>query len=957
VTFRVPTVRMPRLPSRGRLILAIVAALIVLIVLISVYVSLYTDLLWFRSVGYATIFNRRLTTQLLLFFVFAVAMVLIVGANIVVAYRLRPPFRPMSQEQQQLESLRTALHPYRGWALGVVLLIVGVITGSAAAGRWRTWLLWRNGVHFGIKDPQFHRDVSYYTFTYPIQRFVLGMLFAAVVVSLIAVLLTSYLSGGLRPQTPGPKATPAVRAHISVLLGFFVLFKAIAYWLDRYGLNFSRRGFVDTGASYTDVHAVIPAKTILVVVAVICAGIFFANVRIRNWRLPAIAFGVMVLAAIIIGGVYPLLVQQFSVRPSEADKEAPYISRNITETQIAYNLVPNANVKSTSYTGTPTGDFKALRADKATLPNIRLLDPTELPDTFKQLQGFKSFYAFPQSLDVDRYQVNGQTQEQVVAVRELDQTGLAPGQQSWINQHLVYTHGYGFVSASSDTVQPDGTPVFDESNIPPQGTLAPLTQPDIYFGETSPAFSIVGANPGAPPRELDFPNNSSTGQQNTTYTGDGGVSIGSTWRRLLYALKFKDKNFLFSSGVTSKSRLLYIRSPRDRVAKVAPFLTLDSDPYPAIVGGRIVWIVDGYTTTDGFPYAARTSLSSATNDTLTAGFGTPSGEVNYIRNSVKATVDAYTGAVNLYQWGPRDPVLETWKKAFPGVIKPQSAIPPDLLPHFRYPEDLFNVQRSLLTRYHINDAHAFYAGTDYWKVPDDPTKPGSLAQPPYYLTFARPGQTSPSFQLTTTLLQNNGRNMAAFVMADSDPSSPTYGTLFSLELPSDALVDGPGIVHNNFRAFPAASTEISLLDQHGSQVDEGNLLTLPLGGGFVYVEPLYVRSASGTTSFPKLERVLVDFNGTVSYAPTLAQALDVAFGTSPTTTPPTSTPPPSSSTSPPSAISTLITQLAAAQADAQKALHAGDLSAYATAEKKVSSLIAQLAAANAKSPSPSPTHS
>ena len=965
MTFRVPPVHVPRLHGRARIFAWVAFAVILLIIAVSVYVSLYTDLLWFRSVGYSTVFSRRLTTQVLLFFVFGLLMAAIVAANVIVAYRARPPFRPMSQEQQQLEQLRVAIHPFRVWVLAAVVTLIGLLTGAAAAGRWRTWMLWRNGQSFGIKDPQFGRDVSYYAFTYPMQRFVLGMLFAAVVVSLIAVLVTAYLAGGLRPQTAGPKVTPAVRAHISVLLGFFVLFKAGAYWLDRYGLNFSTRGFVDTGASYTDVHAVIPAKTILVVVAIICAGIFFANVRIRNWRLPAIAFGVMVLSAIVIGGIYPLLVQQFSVRPSEADKEAPYISRNIEQTRAAYGLQPDKNVKTTPYEGTVSGDSKALRADTSTLPNIRLLDPTVLPQTFQQLQGFKSFYGFPDSLDVDRYTLSGKQQEQVDAVRELNIAGLAPAQQSWINQHLVYTHGYGFVSASSNGVnQPDGTPQFTQSDIPPHGSLASSFEPRIYFGETSPAFSIVGAPKGSPQRELDYPNNSGTGQQNFTYQGKGGVSVGSTWRRLMYALKFKDKNFLFSSGVNSDSRVLYIRNPRERVAKVAPFLTLDGDPYPAIADGHVVWIVDGYTTSDGFPYAARTSLSSATNDTLaqTQFNQRPVGQVNYIRNSVKATVDAYDGTVNLYQWGPRDPVLETWMKAFPGVVKKQSEIPASLLPHLRYPEDLFKVQRSLLTKYHITDPHSFYAGTDYWKIPDDPTKQGTTPQPPYYLTLARPGQTSPSFQLTTSLLQNNGRNLAAFVSADSDPSSPTYGTLFTLQLPSNALVPGPGIVHNDFRAFPAASTEISLLDQHGSTVDEGNLLTLPIGGSFVYVEPLYVRSTAAT-SFPTLKRVLVSFNGTVAYAPTLAAALDTAFGAAaPTqaTTPTTPTTPPSSSGGgTPTAISSLIAQLQAAQSDADKALRAGDLAAYAAAEKRVSSLIGQLSAANAasasSSPSPSPS--
>jgi hypothetical protein len=322
-------------------------------------------------------------------------------------------------------------------------------------------------------------------------------------------------------------------------------------------------------------------------------------------------------------------------------------------------------------------------------------------------------------------------------------------------------------------------------------------------------------------------------------------------------------------------------------------------------------------------------------------------------------VDAYDGTVSLYQWGPSDPVLETWMKAFPKIIKPQSAIPAAVLPHLRYPEDLFKVQRSLLTRYHITDPHSFYAGTDYWRIPDDPTKSGTLPQPPFYLTLARPGQTSPSFQLTTSLLQNNGRNLAAFVSADSDPASPTYGKLFTLQLPSNALVPGPGLVHNDFRAFPAASTEISLLDQHGSTVDEGNLLTLPLGGGFVYVEPLYVRSTAAT-SFPTLKRVLVSFNGTVAYEPTLGQALDVAFGTAAGTQPPAQQqqPPPSSTGGGTSGtVAALITQLASAQADAEKALRAGDLSGYADAEKRVSSLIAQLSAASKASPSPSPSSS
>ena len=949
MSFRVQPPHLPRLPARARLIAPVLIAIVLLIVAMTAFVGLYTDLLWYRSVDYSGVFTRRLTTQVLLFVVFGALMAIIVGVNIVIAYRSRPPFRPRSPEQQQLEMISEAIAHFRRWVFVAVLLVVSLFTGAAAAGRWSTFLLWRNGVDFGVKDPQFHRDVSFYAFTYPMLRFLLGMAFAAVIVSLLAVLVVSYLYGSLRPQTPGPKVTAAARAHISVLLGVFVLLKAVAYYLDRFGVNFSTRGFVDTGASYTDVHAVLPAKTILVFVAIICAGLFFANVRIRNWRLPAIAFGLLVAAAVVIGGVFPLLVQQFSVRPSEADKEAPYIARNIQQTRTAYDIQPDGNVETREYAGEPQGDAKDTRKDTATLGNVRLLDPLVLPDTYQQLQGFKSFYSFPPSLDVDRYQVGGREQEQVDAVRELDVSGLQPGQQSWINTHLVYTHGFGFVSAGSNTVGAAGTPVFTQSDIPPQGDLASDFEPRIYFGEQSPSYSVVGAGKGSPPRELDFPNNSGTGQQNTTYTGKGGVGIGSTWRKLLYALHFTDKNLLFSGGVNSASKILYIRNPRDRVAKVAPFLKLDADPYPAIVGQRIVWIVDGYTTTDGFPYAARTSLSEATDDTLNqrrGGARKPAGQVNYIRNSVKATVDAYDGTVTLYQWGTRDPVLETWKKAFPGIIKPTSDMSPELRAHLRYPEDLFKVQRELLTRYHITDPHAFYTGTDYWKVPDDPTSPKSPQppQPPYYLTMALPDQVTPSFQLTSALLQNNGRNLAAFVSVDSDPASSTYGQIRMLRLPSSSLIPGPGQVHNDFRSFPQASQQISLLDQRGSQVTEGNLLTLPLGGSFVYVEPIYVRS-SAATSFPTLQRVLVSWNGTIAYEPTLDQALDVAFGAK-AAAPPAQGGGSGGGTRGVSAqVRTLVAQLEAAQADAQAALRSGDLTAYAKAEKRIATLIAQLNAA------------
>jgi uncharacterized protein len=977
VTFNVPRPQMPPLPSlnrRAKILITVVVAVIVLLILISVFVGQYTDLLWFRSVGHSSVFTRRLVTELLLFFVFGTVMALVVAANVVVAFRTRPPFRPVSQEQEQLERYRRILQPVRGWVLGVIVLLIGLIAGASASRHWQTWLLWRNGTPFHIKDPQFHRDVSYFAFTYPMQRFVLGTLFAMVVVSLLAVLVTAYLYGALRLQTPGPKWTPASRVHISILLGVFLLLKAVAYYLDRYGLAFSGRGIV-TGPSYTDVHAVLPAKTILVFVAIICALLFFANSVTRNWTLPAIGFGLMVLSAIVIGGLYPLLVQHYKVQPSAQDLEAPYIQRNINETQIAYGITPSQVKVTANYPGISTAASAALRSEATQVAQLRVLDPNVVSQTFEQLQQERSYYSFPQTLDVDRYVLPGATQptDVVIGARDINLSGLQPSQRNWINEHLVYTHGYGLVAAQADTANSKGSPSFVEQDLPPTGPLD-ITQPRIYFGENSPQYSIVGAPAdNHNPRELDRPADNAAGQVNNTYTGGGGVSIGSTARQLLYAWKFHDKNILLSSGVNSASRILYVRDPRQRVAKVAPWLTLDGDPYPVVVNGDIEWVVDGYTTTDGFPYSEQESLGSSTRTSLTTGSSSVAAQsnnkINYIRNSVKATVNAYTGQVNVYEWNqvksatnpfPQpDPVLQTWEKAFPGVVQKQTAMPAALVAHLRYPEDLFNIQRTLLAHYHVTEPHAFYGGTQFWNVPNDPTTVAGTAavpQPAYYLSLSPDGSTTtpPVFSLTSPLVSLNRRNLTAFLSVDSQPG-PNYGQFQLLELPDDQVTDGPQQVQNNIESTTAVSTQLTLLRQGGSRVALGNLLTVPIDGGLLYVEPIYVQSA-GAGSFPELREVAAVYNGTVAYQPTLAAALDQVFGlpiTTPGTTPPPSTTPPST-TPPGGTVSpTLAHAIAAAQADevaAQAALRRGDFAAYGVEQKKLAAALAQLATAASTKP-------
>jgi uncharacterized membrane protein (UPF0182 family) len=964
-----PGGRGPRAPigRRGRVIAGTVVGLVIIITLLVVIGNLYTDLLWFRSVDYSHVFTTQLWTKVLLFFVFGIVMALIVGINIVVAFRLRPTFRPQSPEQESLERIRAVSEPFQRWVLAVVLVLIGIAAGSSAAGKWRTWLLWRHGQHFGIKDQQFHKDISYFTFTYPFQRWILGFAFTAVVLSVIAAAVTYYLFGGLRVQTPGEKVTPAARAHLSLLLGLFVLLKAVAYFLDRYGLAFSLRGVVQ-GPSYTDVHAVLPAKTILVVVAIICAGLFFANIAYRRWVLPIVAFGVMVLAAIVIGGVYPAIVQHFSVAPNAADKEAPYISRNIAATRAAYGLPdPDSPDVKQNYAATTTATAGKLARDAASLPGIRLLDPNVVSATYNQLQQIRGFYSFPDVLDIDRYTLASRETDSVVAVRDINLNGLAGDQNNWINRHLVYTHGFGFVGAPTSPVDEDGKPVFFEKNIPPVGPLGQF-EPRIYFGETSPSYSIVGNKPGVN-NELDRPTDvgagSVTGQVNTTYAGKGGVPMGSFMRRVLYAVKFKEKNILLSSRVNSESKILYVRDPRARVAKVAPYLRFDGDPYPAVVDGRILWIVDGYTTTNSFPYSQRTSLGTATEDTNTENSQSvkrqEANKVNYIRNSVKATVDAYDGTVTLYEWDQQqqpDAILKTWEKIFPHTIKPQGDMSPQLVAHVRYPEDLFKVQRQLLTKYHVTDPKAFYSGADFWTVPNDPTTTQQVPQPPYYLTLQVPGQTAPTFQLTSTLNPRKRNNMAAYVSVESDPGA-NYGKFTILQLPRDTQINGVEQVGNNFESFPDASKELSLFRQGGSDVTLGNLLALPVADGFLFVEPVYVK-ARGGTSYPLLKRVFASFGESIAYQPTLQQALDAVFkGSSGVTVgnnPPPSATPTTTQTS--AALQAAIAQLNAAQAAADKALKAGDLAAYAAAEKDVAAAIRAVNAAlkaSTTTPSPSPS--
>ncbi|GHH89485.1 UPF0182 protein [Streptomyces capitiformicae] len=914
------------------------------------FAGFWTDWLWYRSVKYSSVFTTTLWTKIGLFAVFGLLMAASVGFNIWLAHRLRPPLSAMSMEQQSLDRYRMGIAPYKKWLLLGITALVGLIAGASASGQWRTWLMWVNGVPFGEKDPQFGLDVAFYAFDLPWYRFLLGFGFAAAVLSVIAAALTHYLYGGLRVTSPGARATAAATGHLSVLLGIFVALKAVAYWLDRYGLAVKSSDFKATGnwtgLRYVDANAYLPAKTILFCIAVICAVLFFATIWRRTWQLPVIGFGLMVLSAILIGGLYPAIVQKFQVQPNEQAKEAPYVEKNLVATRQAYGI---DGTEVEEYSGTSdTTDKAKLRADADTTASIRMLDPNIVSPTFQQLQQMRNYYAFPTNLDVDRYGgEDGAEQDTVIGLRELNLAGIP--KNNWINDHFRYTHGYGVVAAKGTEATSGGRPVFTESDLPSKGDLGKYQQ-RVYYGEKTTQYSIVGG----PQKEIDYSDDS--GEKTTSYKGNSGVNLSNPVNRAAYAVAFSEPQILYSGAIGDGSRILYNRTPKERVEAVAPWLTIDGDAYPAVVDGKIQWIVDAYTTTNGYPYASRTTLGDTTADSLTADNSqravvAQQNQVNYIRNSVKATVDAYTGQVKLYQWDTQDPVLKTWMKAFPGTVEPKTAISDSLLAHLRYPQDLFKVQRELLTRYHVKDAETFLSGSEVWQVPDDPTNTSGSAVPPYYLSMKLPGQTDQAFSLTTTLTPNGRDNLSAFVSVNAEAGTKDYGKIRVLKLPTSEPIDGPKQVQSQFNSEQDIAETISLLKRGDSQVEYGNLLTVPLDGGLLYVEPVYVRG--GGLKYPLLRKVLVTYGGNTAFEDTLDAALNKVFETEgPTTEPPPDEGENGTDEPPTTGDPTVQQALEDAQKafeDGQQALKDGDWEAYGRAQQALEDALkrAEEAQANA----------
>ena len=909
--------------------------------------DLYTNVLWFDQLGFLRVLTSQIFAQSALFTAGAVSFALITGISLWLAYRFRPVYIRFPDESSPFEQYRRLLEQLRRVVMIGVPLGLGVLAGLAVAPNWGIVLSYLNRTPFGETDPQFGLDISFYIFELPFLVGLVGFLSGAFLISLLLTAGVHIIYGSIKFNGRETFVSKAARIQIGLLAFLYLLVQGASLWLDQY-LTITSSSGLFTGATYSDVYAAIPGLQILALISGVVALLFLVAAFVGKWRLPVIATGLMVVSSLILGGLFPWAVQTFQVVPNERTLEAPYIDRNLSATRVAYGI---DDVLKVEYNATTDATPGALREDAETTASIRIIDPALVSSSFRQLEQFRQYYNFPNILDVGRYNVDGVMQDTVLAVRELNQAGLGDS-QSWYNNTIVYTHGYGVVAAFGNQRTVDGQPVFMQSGIPTTGKLGTY-EPRVYFGENSPAYSIVGAPEAAEPLELDFPAGEGENDQTyNTFSGNGGPMISGIIPRLAYALKFQSEQILLSDAITSESQILYDRDPRQRVAAVAPFLELDSDVYPAVVDGELLWIVDGYTTSNNYPYSRSEELAQIVSDSNSPGVFLR-GQVNYIRNSVKATVNAYDGKVTLYEWDEKDPILKTWMKVFPDTVQPISSMSGELLSHVRYPADLFKVQRALLGSYHVDEAGAFYSQQDAWMTPNDPVGGQGIGtlQPPYYLTMQVPGTESPEFSIYSTFIPRStgesSRNvLTGYLVANANAGSEDgkksaeYGRLTLLTLPKSTIVPGPGQVQNNFNADSEVSKLLNILRQGSTRVLNGNLLTLPVGGGLLYVQPVYIQS-TGETSFPLLQKILVAFGDQIAFEDTLDQALTSLFGSSGMNPTPIPTDPDAEPTEPgtdapvsPNLELALQQALEAIQ-EKEAAMAIGDWTAFGKAEEKL----------------------
>jgi uncharacterized membrane protein (UPF0182 family) len=962
VTEMRPTPQRPRF-SRGRIAIVTALAAVVLALLSARSVAgFYTDYLWFDSVGFTGVWKGLLWAKVGLVVLFMALAFGILWVNLFIADRLAPRFRPPGPEEDALEPVNAFFDRRPALARILVAVVPALFVGGGVSSHWKDWILFRNRVEFGIADPQFGRDVGFYVFQLPFVSFLIDWLFGAFVVATVVTLAGHYRNGGIRMQVPGRLVAPAVRGHVSILLAAMALVRAASYYLDRFEITFSSRGVVD-GATYTDVNANLPALNLLIAIAVLATVLFVVNARRRGWVLPGIAVGLWVLVAVVVAGAYPAFIQRFRVEPAESVREAPYIERNIAATRAALGL-GDVTVRPFAYDEQLSGE--ALQKNAETIRNVRLWDPHVLGQTYQRLQEVRTFYRFT-DVDIDRYALrDGVVTQTMLSARELNPDSLPS--DTWENRHLAFTHGYGSVMSPANAVTADGQPDFLVKDIPPQGD-PPIVEPRLYHGESIGGFAIVNSGRD----EIDYVKADGTAVTNR-YEGRGGVGIGSVLRRAAFALRFADINPLISGFMTPESRILYIRDIRERVQTAAPFLHYDADPYPVLLDGRIVWLMDAYTTTNRYPYGQR-----ADRDRLGALSGL-NHDFNYVRNSVKVAIDAYHGDMTFYRIDLDDPIAAAYAKAFPELFADPGEVSDELRAHFRYPEDLFRVQTNMWGRYHIGDPKEFYSQSDRWNIAQDPgtARPTPAAPPgpgqpapggppregrmdPYYLLMRLPDAPKLEFLMLQPFVpfseDDTRRELSAFMVAKGDPEG--YGKLEVFVMPRDRQVDGPAIVNARINQEPEVSQLITLLSRAGSEVRLGNLVIIPVEQSLIYIRPLYVQ-ATGANAVPELKKVIVAFGDRIAIRDTFQAALEAVFGAAPETleegpdggtTGGDTAPPPGDVTA---EARRLLDQAAQAFAAADAALRDGDPVEYARKVQEGRRLFDQARQAAGRSPAATP---
>ena len=863
-----------RFSDKGRIALIAVAVVVVGILLFGrFFAGFYTDYLWFDSVGRAGVFSTMLRSKLLMFVLFGGTFIALAVLNLVIADRLAP-----SAFSANTHPVVERFHEFFGHRLRTfriaVATVAGLLFAAPAVGHWQDWLMFRNSQRFGIADAQFHHDVGFYMFRLPFIAFVLDWLFAAVVFITLLVIATHVLSGGIIIQPPRPKVRRATKAHVAVLLAVLAVLKAGDYWLTRYELTTDSRGFV-RGLLYSAAKAQLPAVMLLTLIALLVAGLFLSTLRTNSWRIPVVASALWAVIALVGGIIYPAAIQALVVNPNQRDKEAPYIVRNIEATRQALGI-DNVAVTEVSFADISQ---KALVDDVSPLKNVRLLRPEAMVGRFRNDQSQKAGLTI-NDLDPDRYNLDGRVQQVSIAARELDLSTIA--NKSWQGQHLINTHGCGIVEAPSGQIK-DRRPDYREVK---------LDRPEMYYSDEIGGYAIVdtGVN------EEDCPGYPDPGP----YSGSGGIKLDSVFKRMAFALSYLDYNMIGSGAINNDSRLVSIRRVEDRAKKLAPFLSFDNDPYPVALNGRVLWVIDAYTTSDRYPYA-----ESGDRKQLNPGSGLDH-PFNYVRNSIKVVVDAYDGTVDFYIVDPLDPIAKVWQSAFPGLFKNRDQMPQGLDAHLRYPEELFRVQTAAYSKYRVQSPEAFFGRTGAWSVAQAPisrpraggsavtsnsvagdaTAAADLAIEssaerfvPYYSMLRSPGELQASFKLLRPFVpfstDDSKRNLQSFMTASSDPQD--YGSLVAYEVTS--AEDGPFTVSNTMNTEATVSQQISLLNIEGTDVVFGDLQMVPVAGGLLWVRPVYVQPSVPDTrdSQPTIELVLVSQNNRAAFGSSLSGALAKLF--------------------------------------------------------------------------------